>query len=824
MDKFPHLKFSENLIGKARFTGGGKSHPDSVINKNNRQQYSQSLLGKTNQLKSDWLSHISERNTQHLAPLDENIEPIFLKINPSLLEDLGFDLENFHIEIISQEDDGYIVGASLDNLKTLEEKIRLFAENKRGGGRIADFWEIIEGNRETWKPNHILSAELFEKWNTISETQIYQVEVAIAFAKPIAKEPDATKKKGLELRQKKYREKLEKRDELLMARQIHFEKFVDFYNGTFESGLVDLGDSFACEISITGKCLKDLVVNYPFVFEVSEKEEVSGEVGDNANELSFQLEILAPPTTAPEIGIIDSGIMENHVFLQQAIIPANSKSYLITDNTVADQVTGGGHGTKVAGAVLYPNGVSSLTKSYQLPCFVRNLRVLNNNNQLEHQFPAELMQKIVEENPECPIFNLSINSRVPYKLKHMSSWASMIDKLIHEKEVLFFSSAGNLDRDTVREYIQRGDSYPNYLSEANCRLANPAQSSFSMVVGSVNHLSLNDNDWESIGNENDVAAYSRIGTGIWGHIKPDIVEYGGGFQISKNGKNQISNKDTATELVRSTLNGGGAYAKESVGTSFATPKAVHIAAELYKLYYSENNVNNLIRALIVQGARLPNPLFQTPTKIGIRQLGYGLPSLDRVTRNSEHRITFYNTKTISAEQGQIYSLKIPQNLRKPEDDYDILIEVTLAYTAKNRRTRQKTKSYLGTWLEWQSSKLSDSYDIFKANTLSELEGAKIEKAAEKNKDVIPWKIRERGVWGVEDISRNSSTLQKDWAVLKSYALPEEVHFAVLAHKGWDANKEPIPYALTVSIEILGKNIPIYNEIRLENGIEIPIEV
>jgi len=823
MEMFPHLKFSENLIGKARFTGGGNPHPDSVRNKKKRQEYSQSLFEKTSKLKTDWLNHISDRNSKGLAPLDENVEPIFLKINPALLEDLGFDLESFQIEIISQEDDGFIVGASLDNLKTLDEKILMFAENRRGGGLVADFWEIIEGNRELWKPKHILSAELFEKWNTISDTQVYQVEVAIAFDKPIGKEPDTTKRGGVK-RLVKYRAKLEKRDDLLMKRQSHFENFISYY-GMIKSSLVDLGDSFACEISINGKGLKDLVINYPFVFEVSELEEVSGEVGDNKNELNFQLEILAPPATAPEIGIIDSGIMENHVFLQQAIIPSNSKSYLSNDFTVSDKVTGGGHGTKVAGAVLYPNGVSSLTSPYELPCFLRNLRVLNKDNQLEHQFTAELMQKIVNENPECPIFNLSINSRVPYKLKHMSSWASMLDKLTHEKKVLFFTSAGNLHRDTVREYIQRGNTYPNYLSEANCRLANPAQSSFSIVVGSVNHLSLNDTDWQSIGNINEVAAYSRIGIGIWGHIKPDIVEYGGGLMISKNGMNLISTKDTATELISSTLNGGGAFAKESVGTSFATPKAVHIAAELYKLYSLENNVNNLIRALIVQGARLPNTLFQTPTKIGMQQLGYGTPSLDRVTRNSEHRITFYNTKTISAEQGQIYSLKLPQEIRKPEDEYDILIEVTLAYTAKNRRTRQKTKSYLGTWLEWKSSKLSDSYDKFKANTLSELEGVKIKKTEERNNDVIQWKIRERGSWGgVEDISRNASTLQKDWAVLNSYELPEELHFAVVAHKGWDANKEPVPYAITVSIEILGKNIPIYNEIRLENGIEIPIEV
>lgn len=54
MNQFPHLKFSENLIGKARFSGGGNPHPNSVRNKNNRQEYSRTLLGKTNQLKAKW--------------------------------------------------------------------------------------------------------------------------------------------------------------------------------------------------------------------------------------------------------------------------------------------------------------------------------------------------------------------------------------------------------------------------------------------------------------------------------------------------------------------------------------------------------------------------------------------------------------------------------------------------------------------------------------------------------------------------------------------------------------------------------------------------
>lgn len=90
-------------------------------------------------------------------------------------------------------------------------------------------------------------------------------------------------------------------------------------------------------------------------------------------------------------------------------------------------------------------------------------------------------------------------------------------------------------------------------------------------------------------------------------------------------------------------------------------------------------------------------------------------------------------------------------------------------------------------------------------------------------DRIKWKIRERENWGtVRGINRNYSTLQKDWAILKSYELPEELLFAVIAHKGWDMNNEPVPYAIVVSIEILGAEIPIYDAIKIENEVEISV--
>lgn len=822
MDKFPHLKFSENIFGRARFGNGGGVSDITEKNKANRQNHSRKLSDISNKLSANWANHISEREALKLAPLDKNIEPVFLQINPRLFADVNFDLRNLGIEIISEEEDGFIIGASLDNLTSLKEKIALFADNKYGGGKVADLWQIIDGNREEWKPEHILSEHLFKHWATIDDNKIYELEVSIAFDKPVRVRLNP-ESRLYESQLTKYESLNRERTEKMLERQDGFEDFIKFYAGKIESSIIELEDSFGCKISISGKGLKDLVINYPYVFEVTEVETISGITSKETSTFDFDVEILPPASDAPEIGIIDSGIMENHKYLEFAIKKEKSKSYVRDDFSVDDKVEEGGHGTKVAGALLYPNGISTLSTEYTLPFFVRNLRVLNNQNKLEHQFPAELMEKIIHDNPECTIFNLSICSNSSFRKKHMSLWAAMLDKLIHEKKVLFITSTGNITRRVIKYYLDSGWLYPNYLSEPYCGLANPAQSSFSIVVGSVNHLTLDTDEWASMGCENEVAAYSRIGSGIWGHIKPDVVEYGGGMQLSKNGQNLISNKDTSIELLRSTISGGSAFSKESVGTSYAAPKVAHVVAELSKLYNGEDI--NLIRALLVQGARLPIKYFHNPTKLSIQHFGYGIPSLKRVTENTEHRITFYNTNQIRAEEGQIYSLKIPEELRSQGEEYQILIEVSLAYTAKNRRTRQRTKSYLSTWLEWKSSNLFDSYEDFRNRTLSELPDEVIETYEKSNGGAIQWKIRERSSWGdVEDINRNKSSLQKDWVILSSFELPEELHFAVVAHKGWDLYKEAVPYAITVSIEILGADIPIYESIRVQNEIPLPIEI
>ncbi len=121
---------------------------------------------------------------------------------------------------------------------------------------------IVDGDRTSWKPQHILSEFLLESWPNIQDDQTYHVEVGIAFDRLSPKEPDASKQGGLN-RHQKYEKSLEERDQLLLKRQDDFEDFTKVLWDNFSS-FIELEDSFSCEVKISGKGLKTLVINYRF--------------------------------------------------------------------------------------------------------------------------------------------------------------------------------------------------------------------------------------------------------------------------------------------------------------------------------------------------------------------------------------------------------------------------------------------------------------------------------------------------------------------------------------------------------------------------------
>ena len=70
-------------------------------------------------------------------------------------------------------------------------------------------------------------------------------------------------------------------DEIKMQREETIESFVSDYNGEImeladgTSEIADLPDSFSARLRISGKCLFDLVLNFAYIFEVSEAETIA---------------------------------------------------------------------------------------------------------------------------------------------------------------------------------------------------------------------------------------------------------------------------------------------------------------------------------------------------------------------------------------------------------------------------------------------------------------------------------------------------------------------------------------------------------------------
>jgi hypothetical protein len=84
-------------------------------------------------------------------------------------------------------------------------------------------------------------------------------------------------------------------------------------------------------------------------------------------------------------------------------------------------------------------------------------------------------------------------------------------------------------------------------------------------------------------------------------------------------------------------------------------------------------------------------------------------------------------------------------------------------------------------------------------------------------DIFSWTLREKSDLGVvTGVHRHSSTLQKDWAVVRAHELPESFCLAVIGHRGWSQSPhDAAKYALAISFEAIDGDLEIYQPIRIQ---------
>ncbi|MBP6302140.1 MAG: S8 family peptidase [Bacteroidia bacterium] len=832
MPDFPHLKlpFKVRGLAKVKFGGSRNTEAEAITAKNreNRKGHGEYLGASVNQLLDNWNKIKEEKKSEGIVLPNENDIPVFLKVDTQV-----FDIDSLKlwgIELIAEEENGYIIGASNDNLRAFNENIDDFLNEKgQRKDKAAQIWELITD--DSWRVKELLKGEISNIWGDIQNDVLYTIEIGISCYIPSNKKYPNAEDFDSEI---KFQEKVAEfnshendifieRDKKQITRETEIENYIQIYGGTLHDIWDNEVDAIYFKISISGKGLKDLVQTYQYLYEVKLDAKFGLEHDYTNIDDDYEVEVIAPDANAAKVCVIDSGIQENHRLIEPSIDSANSRSYVDGDSSTADFVKLSGHGTKVAGAVLYPVSIPK-NGQYKLESIIQNARILDKDNRIsDANFAPSLLEQIISDYSETKIFNLSVAEDAAYLGTHMPSLAASIDKLTNENDILFIVAAGNLTKANITDYLKSGANYPTYLDNDKSKIANPSVSYFAITVGSIARENFEDDDYKALAGQNYVSPFSRTGFGMWGCIKPDVVEFGGDLMKNKLSEELITNETTSPELVNSTMHKASAVGKDSFGTSFSTPKVSYIASRLQTEHPTESA--QMYRALIIQSARLPEHCFHNPTAKDFSYYGYGIPDVNRALNNSQSRITFIQDGKVGAKRADIYRIKIPNELKGEGKEFRILVEVTLSFTAKTRLTRKGSHSYLANWLDWQSSKYNESFSSFRNRTLEYLESAEQPEAGEIDEgvDVIKWIIRENPKWGTKGMSRNNSTVQKSWAIIEPQQFADEFSIAIIGHSGWDRNLEnETPYALCVSFEVMDAEMNIY-ELLAQAQVEIEPE-
>ena len=436
-------------------------------------------------------------------------------------------------------------------------------------------------------------------------------------------------------------------------------------------------------------------------------------------------EIPAPAPEASKICVLDSGVNSNHPLLRSAF--GEAASYVEGQGTEDDA----GHGTAVAGIVLYGNLEECLATNHWKPeVWLCSGKVMTKAPDTDE---AVFNTKTIEQSLEkavayfagelgCRIFNVSLgNEYAPYDGRHIQGIAYTLDRLAREYNILFVVSAGNFrGTETLPKADWRAE-YPEYLLADESRIIDPAPALNVLTVGALaNHTATADEqrhgDREvnelSPAMEDQPSPFTRHGPSLKGAFKPELLAHGGNLASPMRRQGEQWRK-ADRRLGVLTLNHrflGSTLLKDISGTSFAAPYITHLAGRLLNLY--PNASANLLRAVLVNHADVPdscNAAFPKELHGNIRDVvGYGRVNADTLFRSTDYEVVLLAEDTILNDSHQFYELPLPASFLR-SNRATRQLRITLAYCPPVRTTR----------MEYVATKIS--YRLVKGASLDEVQ-------------------------------------------------------------------------------------------------------
>ncbi len=515
--------------------------------------------------------------------------------------------------------------------------------------------------------------------------------------------------------------------------------------------------------------------------------------------LEMTLEVAPPlnevPDDAPLIGIIDSGI-NAHPFLEDVLIGSIGvpASLGIVDDW--------GHGTRIGGVAAFGDlraqvAANTLNRGARL-C---SAKVVNGQGRFDDRrlVPSQMREAIgaLHQQFGCRIFVIALaDVKRPYSGGKVGPWAATLDELARELDVVIVVSSGNRSPRGGNRIEQAVTEYPEYLLEEANRFFEPAGAMNVLTVGSISHGEGLDPDAaadvmvRAITGANEPSPFSRIGPGIGGATKPDLVDIGGTLVFDgvlaslRNGESSPSAGVLTTHhLYLDRLFTAGS------GTSYAAPRVAFSAAQILSLL--PNASANLIRALLVGSAEIPSEARHVLQPLGAdaerKICGHGQIDQRRAAYSDDARVVLYAEDELELDHFAVYQIPIPDLFQSEPGDRSI--RVTLAFDPPVRHTRA---DYAGVGMSYRLIRGTDSAHIFehyRKRTVQE--GPFPEMAGRYSCDLVPRPTqREKGT-----VQCSKVTFKRTVA-----AYGDSYFLVVRCESGWADYVQRQRFAVVVEIE------------------------
>lgn len=446
---FPHLQLTFSGTYEPHFHGGHRENPEVDAIRANPAAHAtriRGIFGGIRQVDAE-LRRLRAETGLPAIPADRG----FLLRLPE-----GVDVDQLvraiGVELVAETQEGLMMVSTVDlQFTKLEEVLRQFETGAGGVVAGSSLLDIYDRSDDPQRLRHILGPEILALW-PLADTTIYTFDLGVQTATSTrdVKWPRVKQKQDESDADFQQRKEAKRREAWIEAdaewlkkaeaRVGELQNFIQHYGGEVLSGVMSatgqeeesgmvFPDSVQLRVRMNGAGFRDVILNFAHLFDVVLPPELQEDVSARAlRQDQPRLAVHPPAASAPAVCVIDSGIEEGHRWLAPAVDFATSRCFLpgVDPDDVADDSAPQGHGTRVAGAVLYLDNIPAAGEVDPV-AWIQNARVLDADNRLPDSLtPEEYLQRVVAHFHAGPrftkIFNHSINANVPCPTQRMTSW------------------------------------------------------------------------------------------------------------------------------------------------------------------------------------------------------------------------------------------------------------------------------------------------------------------------------------------------------------------------------------------------------------------